>query len=81
MPRPKGARNATIPANRRVPCPACNAPTGEPCTTSKGTLKRNGHAERRRLAGLPVEASGTSRAERRARKQIDPNNYDDYLMG
>lgn len=64
MPRPKGARNAAIPAVRIHPCPSCHAPTGEPCTTSQGTLKRNGHADRRRLAGLPVEASGTPRARR-----------------
>jgi hypothetical protein len=71
MPRPKGARNRALPPVQRIACPSCAAPIGAPCTTSKGTLKRNGHAARRRLAGLEVEASGTPRARRKMQVIID----------
>lgn len=50
------------------PCPRCLAQVGGACVTANGKSKPGGHAQRRALAGMKPDKSGTSHAARRARK-------------
>ena len=49
-------------------CPRCLAQVGAPCQTANGKSKPGGHAQRRALAGMKPDKSGTSHAVRRARR-------------
>ena len=50
------------------PCPRCAAQIGAACTTANGKSKPGGHAQRRKLADMKPDKSGTSHAVRRARR-------------
>ena len=52
-------------------CPRCGAQIGIACSTANGKGKPGGHAQRRALAGMKPDKSGTSHAVRRARR-VEP---------
>ena len=64
---PTMARVKTSPLYNHA-CPRCGAPINTACTTANGKSKPGGHAQRRALAGMKPDKSGTSHAVRRARK-------------